>query len=60
MVTLISPTSGTDAPGATSWRAPAGVQVVWDGEMSAGKVLQYWNQITRLPAHDGLPRLPPG
>ena len=44
----------------TTWRAPVGVQVVWVGEMSVGKVLWYWNQITRLTAHDGLPRLPPG
>ena len=41
----------------TTWRAPVGVQVVWVCEMNAGKVLWYWNQITRLTAHDGLPRL---
>ena len=44
----------------TTWRAPVGVEVVWVGEMSAGKVLWYWNQITGLTAHNGLPRLPPG
>ena len=44
----------------TSWRAPLGVEVVWVGEMSAGKVLWYWNQVTGLTAHNGLPRLPPG
>ena len=44
----------------TTWRAPVGVQVVWVGEMSARKVLCYWNQVTRLTAHDGLPRLSDG
>ena len=44
----------------TTWRAPLGVKVVWVGEMSAGKVLWYWSQITGLTAHDCLPRLPPG
>ena len=44
----------------TTWCAPVGVQVVWVGEMSAGKVLWYWNQVTHLTAHDGHPRLPPG
>ena len=39
----------------TTWRAPVGVKVVWVGEMSVGKVLWNWNQITRLTAHDGLP-----
>ena len=60
MATLISPTTGTDAPvrplGELLWVfSSSGV-----GEMSAGKVLWYWNQITRLTAYDGLPRLPPG
>ena len=32
---------------------------VWVGEMSAGMVLWYWNQITGLTAHNGLPPLPP-
>ena len=30
----------------TTWRTPLGVEVVWVGEMSAGKVLWYWNQVT--------------
>ena len=45
-------------PWRTTWRAPVSVQVVWVGEMSAGKVLWYWNQVTGLTAHIGLPRLP--
>ena len=44
----------------TTWRAPLGVEVVWVGELSAGKVLWYRNQVPGLTAHDGLPRLPPG
>ena len=43
----------------TTW-APLGVKVVWVGEMSAGKVLWYWNQVTGHIAHAGLPPLPPG
>ena len=44
----------------TTWRAPVGVEVVWVGELSAQKVLWYWNQVTGLTAHNGFPRLPPG
>ena len=47
--------TGTDAPvrplGALRWVF---------GEMSAGKVLWYWNQFTRLTAQNGFPPLPPG
>ena len=35
----------------TTWRAPLRVEVVWVGELSAGKVLWYWNQVTRLTAY---------
>ena len=44
----------------TTWHALPGVKVAWVGQMSAGKVLCCWNQVTRLTAQNGLPPLPPG
>ena len=32
----------------TAWHAPAGVEVVWVGEMSARGSVWYWNQVTGL------------
>ena len=43
----------------TTWRAPAGVQVVWVGGRSASGMVWYFNEVTGHTAHT-LPPLPPG
>ena len=45
--------------GATSWRTPAGVKVVWMGGKSDGGMVWYFNQVTGHTVH-ALPPLPPG
>ena len=43
----------------TAWDAPASVEVVWVGELTAGGDVWYWNQVTGLATYE-LPPLPPG
>ena len=51
-------TSGTDVLTVQSWRAPAGVEVVWYGEKDEEGGVWYWHRDTRVSTFD-LPPLPP-
>ena len=43
----------------TVWQAPAGVEVVWNGERNEDGGVWYWHRDTRVSTFD-LPPLPPG
>ena len=53
------PITGTDAPNATVWQSPPGVNEVWVGKMDEDGVPYCWHRDTRVSRY-GLPPLPPG